>query len=164
MVTRGLQLPSVKKMYIVRDAKREADRQRIPFGELCDPIGTGVENCIALAHFAEARGKQLAFVKSAMRGIWAEARDMSEYVDLRYVVERAELPWAEAKDALGAPEALKWATEGKNHADAILLNLGLNNIEAAKTSITPLGGTCASCHGKYRERMDDGTFRLKTAG
>ena len=62
------------------------------------------------------------------------------------------------------PEALKWATEGKNHADAILLNLGLNNIEAAKTSITPLGGTCASCHGKYRERMDDGTFRLKTAG
>lgn len=61
-------------------------------------------------------------------------------------------------------EATKWATEGKNHADAILLNIGLNNVEAAKTSITPLGGTCASCHGKYRERMDDGTFRIKTAG
>jgi hypothetical protein len=61
-------------------------------------------------------------------------------------------------------EATKWATEGKNHADAILMNIGLNNVEAAKTSITPLGGTCASCHGKYRERMDDGTFRLRTAG
>lgn len=61
-------------------------------------------------------------------------------------------------------EAMKWAGEGKNHADAILVNLGLNNIEAAKTSITPLGGTCASCHGKYRERMEDGTFRIKTAG
>ncbi|MBY0496442.1 MAG: hypothetical protein K2Y23_19720 [Cyanobacteria bacterium] len=61
-------------------------------------------------------------------------------------------------------EAMKWAGEGKSHADAILVNLGLNNIEAAKTSITPLGGTCASCHGKYRERMEDGTFRLKTAG
>ena len=59
-------------------------------------------------------------------------------------------------------EATKWAAEGKHHADAILVNLGLNNIEAAKTSITPLGGTCASCHGKYRERMDDGTFRLKS--
>src|SRR5688572_13020447 len=58
-------------------------------------------------------------------------------------------------------EAMKWAGEGKNHADAILVNLGMNNIEAAKTSITPLGGTCASCHGKYRERMEDGTFRLK---
>ena len=61
-------------------------------------------------------------------------------------------------------EAMKWAGEGKSHADAILVNLGLNNIEAAKTSVTPLGGTCASCHGKYRERMEDGTFRIKTAG
>ncbi|HYB94495.1 MAG TPA: hypothetical protein VEC39_05955 [Vicinamibacterales bacterium] len=58
-------------------------------------------------------------------------------------------------------EALKWATEGKNHAEAILVNLGLNNVEAAKTSIAPLGATCASCHGKYRERMEDGTFRYK---
>ena len=58
-------------------------------------------------------------------------------------------------------EAMKWAADGKNHADAILVNLGLNNIEAAKTSITPMGGTCASCHGKYRERMEDGTYRIK---
>jgi len=58
-------------------------------------------------------------------------------------------------------EALKWASEGKNHAESMLVNLGLSNIEAAKTSITPLGATCASCHGKYRERMDDGTFRYK---
>ena len=61
-------------------------------------------------------------------------------------------------------EAMKWAGEGKGHAESILVNLGMNNIEAAKTSITPLGGTCGSCHGKYRERMEDGTFRIKTAG
>src|SRR5918993_164551 len=64
--------------------------------------------------------------------------------------------------AKGNEEATKWATEGKNHAESILVNLNMNNIEAAKTSITPLGATCASCHGKYRERMDDGTYRLKT--
>jgi 2-hydroxychromene-2-carboxylate isomerase len=121
MVTRGLQLPSVKKLYIVRDAKREADRQGIAFGELCDPIGSGVENCIALAHFAEQRGKQLAFVRSAMRGIWAEARDMTEYVDLRYVVERADLPWDEAKQALGNREAHKWAQA--NVADLAVIGL-----------------------------------------
>jgi hypothetical protein len=60
-------------------------------------------------------------------------------------------------------EATKFAGEGKTHADAVLVNLGINNIEAAKTSITPLGATCGSCHGKYRERMEDGTFRIKTA-
>ena len=65
--------------------------------------------------------------------------------------------------AKGNEEATKWATEGKNHADSILVNLNMNNIEAAKTSITPLGATCASCHGKYRDRMEDGTFRIRTA-
>jgi hypothetical protein len=65
--------------------------------------------------------------------------------------------------AKGNEEAMKWAAEGKSHADSILVNLGMNNVDAAKTSITPLGGTCASCHGKYRERMEDGTFRIKTA-
>lgn len=61
-------------------------------------------------------------------------------------------------------EAMKFAAEGKTHADSILVNLGMNNVDAAKTSIAPLGATCGSCHGKYRERMDDGTFRIKTAG
>ena len=44
-----------------------------------------------------------------MRGIWAEARDVSAYVDLRAVVERAGLPWDEARAALGDPEAAKAA-------------------------------------------------------
>ncbi len=111
MVARGLALPNVKRMYIVRDAKREADRLAIPFGELCDPLGTGVDRCIAIAKWAGERSPRdmLAFCKSAMRGIWAEARDVSEYVDLRYVVERAELPWEEAKAAIADPTAQKWA-------------------------------------------------------
>ena len=112
MVTRGVPLPNVKRMYIVRDAKREADRVGVPFGELCDPLGSGVENCVGIAHWAASRSQAdlLAFTKSAMRGIWNEARDVAEYVDLRYLVERAGLPWAEAKDALGNPDAQKWAT------------------------------------------------------
>ena len=61
-------------------------------------------------------------------------------------------------------EATKWAADGKKHADSILMNVATGNFEAAKTSVTPLGATCASCHGKYRERMEDGTFRIKIAG
>src|SRR5206468_1523631 len=111
MVTRGLKLPQIKRLYIVRDAKREADRLNIPFGELCDPLGKGIEHCLALSHWANQRGQLLAFARSAMRGIWAEARDMGEYVDLRYVVERANLPWNEAREALGNPDAHKWAQQ-----------------------------------------------------
>lgn len=116
MVARGLPMPQVKKLYIVRDAKREADRLGIPFGELCDPLGSGVDHCLAIAHWALRRSPAdgLAFARSAMRGIWAEARDVSEYVDLRALVERAGLPWDEAREALGDPEAAKAA---KAHAE-----------------------------------------------
>lgn len=110
MVMRGHQLPNVKRMYIVRDAKREADRQGIPFGEICDPLGAGVDNLIALSYWAEQQGKLLPFAKSAMRASWAEARDMAEYVDLRHVVERAGLSWTAGREALSSPEAAKWAT------------------------------------------------------
>jgi cytochrome c556 len=66
--------------------------------------------------------------------------------------------------ARGNTEAMNIAAEAKKHADAILINIGLGSMEAAKTSITPLGATCASCHGKFRDRMDDGTFRIKPLG
>jgi 2-hydroxychromene-2-carboxylate isomerase len=121
MVNRGAQLPNVKRMYIVRDAKREADRLGIPFGEICDPIGAGIDNCIAIAHWADQRGRLLPFARSVMRGIWSEARDVSEYVDLRHVVERAGLPWAEAKQAIGSEAATKWATA--NAADLAVIGL-----------------------------------------
>jgi 2-hydroxychromene-2-carboxylate isomerase len=121
MVMRGIPLPNVKRFYIVRDAKREAERQGVPFGEICDPLGPGIDNLIALSYWADKQGKLLAFAKSAMRGSWAEARDMTEYVDLRYVVERAGLSWAEAREALGNPEAPKWANA--NAADLAVIGL-----------------------------------------
>lgn len=112
MVTRGLPVPQVKRLYIVRDAKREADRLGIAFGELCDPLGPGVENCLALVHWAIQRGQGMAFARSAMRGIWSEAKDVAAYVDLRAIVERAGLSWDEARAALepaAAAEAMKQA-------------------------------------------------------
>jgi 2-hydroxychromene-2-carboxylate isomerase len=125
MVNRGLAMPTVKRMYIAYDAKREADRLGIRFGELCEVTGAGaIENLMTLAQWADQRGALLPFAKSALRGTWAEARDMSEYVDLRHVVERAGLPWQEARDALGSSlrtESQKWA-QG-NAADLAVIGL-----------------------------------------
>jgi 2-hydroxychromene-2-carboxylate isomerase len=112
-------------MYIAYDAKREADRLGIPFGEICEATSPGaIENLLALALWAEQRGALLAFAKSATRGMWAEARDMAEYVDLRHVVERAGLPWQEAREALGSSlqtEGTKWAQA--NAADLAVIGL-----------------------------------------
>ena len=117
MVSRGLPMPTVKKLYLLGDAKREADRLVIPFGEICDPLGAGIDHCIAIMYWALRRSpaEALAFARSAMRGIWSEAKDPGEYIDLRVMVERAGLPWEEAKAALGDPAAARMAFD--NAAD-----------------------------------------------
>ncbi len=119
MVTRGLTVPLMKRLYIVRDAKREADRLGIPFGELCDPLGAGVDHCLALHHWASKRSPAdaLAFARAASRAIWTEARDLAEYVDLRHVVERAGLPWEEARAALGPPNTVEATKAAKTNAE-----------------------------------------------
>jgi hypothetical protein len=100
----------------------------------------------------------------------AALRKAMDGKDLNLVKEQATVLKAAFTDteafwkAKGNTEAMTIATEAKKHADAILINLGLGSLEAAKTSLTPLGATCGNCHGKFRERMDDGTFRIKTAG
>ena len=100
----------------------------------------------------------------------AALRKAMEGKDLDLVKEQATILKTAFADteafwkARGNTEAMTIAAEAKKHADSILINLGLGSLEAARTSLTPLGATCGNCHGKFRERMDDGTFRIKTAG
>ncbi len=100
MVMRGLPVPRPKRLYIVRDAKREATRLGVPFGRICDPLGSGVERCLAVFPLAESRGLGFEFVESAARGIWSEALDVASDAGLRTVIERVGISWEEASEAL----------------------------------------------------------------
>jgi hypothetical protein len=58
-------------------------------------------------------------------------------------------------------EAVKWSEEGKAHA-LILASAATSGDEAkAAAAFSSLGGTCKSCHTKHRERLEDGTYRIK---
>ena len=61
----------------------------------------------------------------------------------------------------GKAEAQGFAAEAKKHADAITAAVASANWDGVKASAGPLGQQCASCHGAYRERLDDGSFRIK---
>lgn len=100
MVMRGHAVPLVKRLYLARDAAQQARRLGIPFGKICDPLGVGVERCLALFGHAEAQGAALAFCASAARGIWAEAIDVTRDDEMALVVRRAGLDWSEAKGSL----------------------------------------------------------------
>jgi 2-hydroxychromene-2-carboxylate isomerase len=100
MVMRGLPVPREKQLYIVLDAKREADDAGVAFGRVCDPVGRPVERCFSLYAWARERGCDAALLRSFTHAAFAEGVDTSSDAGLRLVVERAGLVWSEALDHL----------------------------------------------------------------
>jgi len=100
MVMRGLPVPREKILYIVQDASREARRLGIPFGKICDPLGTGAERCIAVFFHARSQRKERAFMHSAGRAIWSEGIDVATDDGMRLVAERAGLSWPGVASAM----------------------------------------------------------------
>jgi 2-hydroxychromene-2-carboxylate isomerase len=122
MAMRGLAVPRAKRLYIVHDAKREADRLGIPFGHVCDPLGKGIGYCMAVFfNCAVGKGLELEFAHSAMQGIWSEARDVAHIPDLVFLAERVGISRAEA---LAAIEDRSWKEQGEANRQA-LTELGL---------------------------------------
>ena len=59
----------------------------------------------------------------------------------------------------GKEDAQQWAAEARAHVAALEKSAG--NWDAAKASVSALQQTCASCHAVYRERQDDGSYRIR---
>ena len=67
MATRGYPVPLVKRLYILGDAKREADLIGVPFGRVHDPLGLGVERAMTAYYLLADQRKQLKFLLSWAR-------------------------------------------------------------------------------------------------
>jgi hypothetical protein len=61
----------------------------------------------------------------------------------------------------GTADATGWAQDAYKFVDAIETAATAGKWEDVKTSATSLAGMCSTCHAAHRERMDDGTFRIK---
>jgi len=121
MVMRGMPVPSPKRLYIAMDCKREAERLGLPFGHICDPVGRGVERCLAVQQTARAQGKERELLTSACRGIWAESLDVAVDRDLRKIADRADLSWDDCRRAL---EDEHWREQvERNREDLFALGL-----------------------------------------
>lgn len=100
MVMRGLPVPLAKRLYIVRDCKREAERLGLPFGRIADPVGPGAERGLAVLHHAIRDGKGAQFASSFLRGVFAEGIDAARGGGLIRMAKRAGLTRKQVKAAL----------------------------------------------------------------
>ena len=76
---------------------------------------------------------------------------------LKPAFTEAETIW----DDLGVSFAAELARNAQAHSTSIQGAAAAGNWEAVKTSAVALNQLCTNCHGTYREREEDGTFRIK---
>jgi len=60
--------------------------------------------------------------------------------------------------------AITLANEAAGIAGATAKAAKANDMEAAGASHGAIGKSCGGCHGQFREKAEDGSFRIKTGG
>ncbi|WP_291843449.1 DsbA family protein [Maricaulis sp.] len=96
MVMRALPVPTNKRVYIVRDCKREAERLGLPFGNIVDPVGVGVERGLAVLVGEINRGRGREFLQAFMTGVWSQGIDPAHDAGLRRICDTAGVRWDQA--------------------------------------------------------------------
>jgi hypothetical protein len=61
-----------------------------------------------------------------------------------------------------APDAVKWAEQGKAQAAALNNALFAGDAQKAEAAMNAIGATCSACHAARREKTADGRYRFKT--
>lgn len=100
MVMRGMQVPGPKLSYIGSDASREARRLDIPFGKFSDPLGKGVERCMAVFFYALAEKRERDFLINAGEAVWARGINLATDKGMRKVTGRTGLFWPDVLEAM----------------------------------------------------------------
>jgi 2-hydroxychromene-2-carboxylate isomerase len=100
MVMRGMQVPRSKQVYIMKDVNREAGRLHVPFGRFMDPVGAGVERCLAVFQYAIGEKRERDFLRNAADAIWAQGIDVATDRGMRKVTGRTGLFWPDVKAAM----------------------------------------------------------------
>jgi len=133
MVMRGLPVPREKRLYILLDAKREADALGMPFGRIVDPVGRPTERGLAVLHRAVAVGRGADFLESFMRGVWAEGVDAGSDRGLHTLARRAGLDDAFVAAALADPSWRELALANRDE----MLRLGLWGVPSFQVDARP---------------------------
>ncbi|MEZ5287437.1 MAG: hypothetical protein R2712_22080 [Vicinamibacterales bacterium] len=61
----------------------------------------------------------------------------------------------------GTADAIGWAQDARKAAESIEVSAAAGKWDEVKATTGNLGKMCQTCHTAYRERFDDGSFRVK---
>jgi hypothetical protein len=130
------------------------DSARIELGK--KPLRPPMPEELALGAAMKRIAPALAAAQTAAKD--SNADEVAESVaTLKIAFEQTEAVW----DDLGQAAAAEWARVARDSADALGRRARSGNWDGAKTAAGALNRVCESCHTAYRERMEDGSFRIR---
>ena len=130
MVMRDVPAPTVKGLYLVQDAKREAEYLGVPFGKIMDPLGRPVERAYSLYGWAERQDKGASYFYACLEGAFMQGIDLGSKAGLKKVVDNAGLDWDDAKAMLDSDD---WRGEFEKNRKA-MYQLGLWGVPSFRLS------------------------------
>lgn len=101
-------------------------------------------------------GASVAALRPAVDGSKADVTTQNLAV-LKQAFEQTEAFWK----TKNVPEAMKIAHDARGHVEATEKAVAAGDWDAAKKSAASINQACGACHGSYRERFDDGSYRIK---
>ena len=140
-------LPVLVATSVVDSTYAELARKPIP------PPGTEE---LALMAAMKAINPAFAALRTAVQDSRLEGVTQN-VATLKPAFSQAETAW----DDLGQTAAADWARDALAHTVSIESAAAAGNWEAVKNSALALNQVCQTCHAIYRERLEDGTFRIK---
>ncbi|MBI3680097.1 MAG: cytochrome c [Acidobacteria bacterium] len=92
-----------------------------------------------------------SFQASSLPDVARHAKAMAE------ALEGTDGFWIEMK----RQDALNWSKEGLVAVKELVQAAEAGHADQAKGAMSKLGGSCKSCHDVHREKLADGTYRIK---
>jgi cytochrome c556 len=110
----------------------------------------------ALSKLMKQVGSANGALRKAIEGSDAKVATENAAI-LRQTFTQVESFWKDRK----RNDASTWAADAKKLSEGIHRAAAAGKWDEVKASATTLGQACQTCHTTYRERYDDGSFRIK---
>lgn len=111
---------------------------------------------VTLSKVMKQVGPAFTALRAGIDGSNAEAATRNVAV-LKQAFAETEAFWKTKARA----DATQWAADARKQIDLVEHAVATSKWDEAKGPAGTLGQSCASCHGVYRERLEDGTYRIK---
>ena len=103
MMMRGVSASRSKQIYIMTDAKREAEYYGQKLGPIVDPIGSPVKKAFELLPNLKEMDKDIEFCSNYLKAAWKEGVDITSQNGLKKVLNRSGVTWEEVKKDRESP-------------------------------------------------------------